>query len=167
MPLESAATNSKPEDSMQQCYMPFGRRNNNSPATRCSSRSRVIASTSLVGFCQGGWNDNPYYRSVTTESRKSRGIRLPICNGNGNLCRVSCPRPSHRLRQCGANRAEYHGAPATVAARHGQQSTLLPHRCSSDRGSLCDSQARQSQPCLVCGVAQAGRDLSFYRSNAQ
>ena len=36
MPLESATTNSiraKPEDRMQQCYMPCGRRNNNSPAT--------------------------------------------------------------------------------------------------------------------------------------
>jgi len=44
----------KPEDRMQQCYMPCGRRNNNSPASGWHSSTAAICSKSHRR-CRTGW----------------------------------------------------------------------------------------------------------------
>lgn len=65
--------------------------------------------------------------------------------------------------QCGANRAEYHGAPATMAARAGQQSTDVALIAAL---YVILKRVNPNLPCLR-GVAQAGGDLIIYRCNVQ
>jgi hypothetical protein len=73
----------KPEDRMQQCYMPCGRRNNNSPATGSGSGkfaaakqlARIVRAAELPGTCDGRQTCARYSVGVTPTKRRNTLVK--------------------------------------------------------------------------------------------
>ena len=68
----------------------------------------------------GKRNDNRHHRRITTQSSDRCGIRLSVCAAAGDLRRVLCTHPTHRLPRCRANGAEHHGARTALPSGYRQ-----------------------------------------------